>query len=111
MRAVRIEAGARGDADADAVGLELLCAREACERDLGFGERERAEIRIAQQVGRDTVDERSLPRGELDVTRLAILADALEDAGCTDEVILNHLRSPGPHIRGCFVLDLLLDKR
>jgi hypothetical protein len=42
--------------------------------------------------------------------RLGILADALEDAGCTDPVILGHLRGPGPHAQGCFVLDLLLGK-
>jgi hypothetical protein len=40
--------------------------------------------------------------------RLAILADALEDAGCSDAVILDHLRAPGPHVRGCHVIDLLL---
>jgi hypothetical protein len=38
------------------------------------------------------------------------LADALEDAGCTDADILSHLRSPGPHVRGCWALDLLLGK-
>jgi hypothetical protein len=39
--------------------------------------------------------------------RLPILADALEEAGCTDAGLLGHLRGPGPHVRGCFVLDLL----
>jgi hypothetical protein len=39
-----------------------------------------------------------------------ILADALEDAGCTDAVLLGHCRGPGPHVRGCFVLDPLLEK-
>lgn len=39
---------------------------------------------------------------------LPILADALEDTGCTDGVILDHLRGPGPHARGCWVLDLIL---
>jgi hypothetical protein len=39
-----------------------------------------------------------------------ILADALEEAGCSDEEILAHLRGPGPHVRGCWVLDLLLNK-
>jgi hypothetical protein len=43
--------------------------------------------------------------------RLPILADALEDYGCTDSVILDHLRGPGPHVRGCWALDLLLDKK
>jgi hypothetical protein len=44
---------------------------------------------------------------ELALDRMGILADALEDAGCTDPAILTHLRSPGPHVRGCWVLDLL----
>jgi hypothetical protein len=43
-------------------------------------------------------DERELPSGHLDNVRLA---DALEEACCTDDTILSHLRSPGPHVRGC----------
>lgn len=39
---------------------------------------------------------------------LPILADALEDASCSDQEILAHCRGPGPHTRGCWVLDLLL---
>jgi hypothetical protein len=42
--------------------------------------------------------------------RLPILSDALEEAGCTDADILSHLRSPGPHVRGCWALDLILGK-
>jgi len=42
---------------------------------------------------------------------LAILADALEDAGCSDNEVLSHCRSPGPHARGCWIVDLLLGKR
>jgi len=38
---------------------------------------------------------------------LPILADALEDAGCQDPVILDHCRHPGPHVRGCWVVDLV----
>jgi hypothetical protein len=41
--------------------------------------------------------------------RLPILADALEEAGCTDNMLLEHLRGPGPHARGCFALDLVLN--
>ncbi|QDU22929.1 hypothetical protein [Urbifossiella limnaea] len=42
--------------------------------------------------------------------RLPVLADALEDAGCADADILTHCRGPGPHVRGCWVVDLLLGK-
>jgi hypothetical protein len=42
--------------------------------------------------------------------RLPILADALEEAGCSDAAILGHCRGPGPHIRGCWVVDLILGK-
>ena len=43
--------------------------------------------------------------------RLPILADALQDAGCEDAEILNHCRSDGPHVRGCWVVDLILGKK
>jgi hypothetical protein len=43
--------------------------------------------------------------------RLPILADALEDAGCHDLAILTHCRGPGPHVRGCWVVDALLGKK
>ena len=55
-------------------------------------------------------DNRTLPSGELDPARLAVLADALMDAGCDSADILSHLREPGPHVRGCWVVDLLLGK-
>jgi hypothetical protein len=42
--------------------------------------------------------------------RLPILADALEDAGCDDADLLAHCRGDGPHVRGCWVVDLLLGK-
>jgi hypothetical protein len=42
--------------------------------------------------------------------RLPILADALQDAGCDNADILNHCRGSGPHVRGCWVVDLLLGK-
>jgi hypothetical protein len=42
--------------------------------------------------------------------RLPVLADALEDAGCHDAEILGHCRQPGPHVRGCWVVDLLLGR-
>ncbi len=42
--------------------------------------------------------------------RLPQLADALEAAGCDHADILSHCRGPGPHVRGCWVVDLLLGK-
>jgi hypothetical protein len=55
--------------------------------------------------------ERDLPSGHLDAARLAVLSDALEDAGCDNTELLGHLQSPGPHVRGCWALDLVLDKQ
>jgi hypothetical protein len=42
--------------------------------------------------------------------RMPILADALMDAGCFDDGILNHCRGKGPHVRGCWVVDLILER-
>ncbi|VTR93106.1 Uncharacterized protein OS=uncultured bacterium PE=4 SV=1 [Gemmata massiliana] len=42
--------------------------------------------------------------------RLPVLADALQDAGCNSDDLLNHLRSNGRHVRGCWALDLVLGK-
>ena len=45
-----------------------------------------------------------------DFSAMPILADALQDAGCDNPDILDHCRGPGPHVRGCFVVDLILQK-
>jgi hypothetical protein len=45
-----------------------------------------------------------------DFSAMPILADALQDAGCDSEDVLNHCRVPGPHVRGCWVVDLVLGK-
>jgi hypothetical protein len=63
-----------------------------------------------RHIAQAAYDERTLPSGELDPARLAVLADASEEAGCTDAELLGHLRGPGPHVRGCWVLDSLLGK-
>ncbi|HEV3384706.1 MAG TPA: hypothetical protein VG097_07815 [Gemmata sp.] len=46
-----------------------------------------------------------------DFSPLPILADALQDAGCDNEGILNHCRQPGVYVRGCWAVDLLLGKQ
>jgi hypothetical protein len=53
--------------------------------------------------------EHRLALGHLDPARLAVLADALEEAGAGGGLV-EHLRAPGPHVRGCHVVDLLLNK-
>jgi hypothetical protein len=45
-----------------------------------------------------------------DFSDMPVLADALEEAGCTDADILAHCRGRWPHVRGCWVVDLLLGK-
>jgi hypothetical protein len=62
------------------------------------------------KLARAAYHERALPAGTLDPARLAVLADALEEEGCKDKEILAHLRGPGPHVRGCWVVDLILEE-
>jgi hypothetical protein len=45
-----------------------------------------------------------------DFDAMPILADALQDAGCDNEDVLSHCRGDGPHVRGCWVVDLMLGK-
>jgi hypothetical protein len=65
---------------------------------------------LVTRLAQAAYDERQLPSGFLEHAHLAVLADALEEAGCDDPVILDHLRSPGPHVRGCLALDVVLGK-
>jgi hypothetical protein len=62
---------------------------------------------IIPKIAQAIYEERALPAGTLDAGRLAILADALEEAGCTDTDLLGHCRHPGPHVRGCWAIDCL----
>jgi hypothetical protein len=66
--------------------------------------------RIIPRMASTIYEERSLPSGHLDPARLAVLADALEEVGCSDAELLGHLRGPGPHVRGCFAVDAVLGK-
>ncbi len=61
-----------------------------------------------------TSDVLALARGiyaERAFDRMPILADALQDAGCNNDDVLNHCRDANQvHVRGCWVVDLLLGK-
>jgi hypothetical protein len=59
-------------------------------------------------LARASYDSCRSPAGTLDAALFANLADMLGRAGCTDPVLLNHCRRPGEHVRGCWVLDLIL---
>jgi hypothetical protein len=61
------------------------------------------------QLANAAYEERILPSGQLDPHRLAVLADALEEAGASGD-ILSHLRGSGTHVRGCIVIDRLLGR-
>jgi hypothetical protein len=65
---------------------------------------------IVRRLATAIYEERTLPQGTLDSNRLAVLADALEEAGCTNEEILSHCRSPNDHVRGCWLIDLIVAK-
>jgi hypothetical protein len=43
-------------------------------------------------------------------SRAPLLADRLEYASVSDDQLLDHLRGPGPHTRGCFAVDLVLGR-
>jgi hypothetical protein len=56
-----------------------------------------------QKIAQGIYDERAFDR-------MPILADALEEAGCTNQDILVHCRQHGEHVRGCWAVDLVLGK-
>jgi hypothetical protein len=64
-----------------------------------LGRNDSAVLRMAQSI----YDERSFGK-------LPNVAEALEEAGCTDAEVLKHCREPGLHVRGCWVIDALLGK-
>jgi len=65
-----------------------------------------AVARLAQAL----YDQPQAPEGTLDPARLAVLADALLAAGCDDVDLWGHCCQPGPHVRGCWAIDLILGK-
>jgi hypothetical protein len=69
---------------------------------------------IARDPSWLTSDVLLLARGIYDekaFDRMPILADALQDAGCENVDVLSHCRDSGEHVRGCWVVDLLLGKK
>lgn len=62
-------------------------------------------------LARVVYEERDLPSGHFDPERLAVLSDAVEEAGCTSSALLGHLRESGPHVRGCWAVDAILGKQ
>jgi hypothetical protein len=56
-------------------------------------------------------ESRAMPSGVLDAAGLKSLAGSLEAAGCSGAPILDHLRKPGIHVRGCWVVELALGKK
>jgi hypothetical protein len=70
-------------------------------REVEFNERWRTDT--TQNLARQMYESREF-------SAMPVLADALQDAACDNEDILNHCRNPGPHVRGCWVVDLVLGK-
>jgi hypothetical protein len=66
---------------------------------------------IVRRIAEAIYQERQMPDGTLDNARLTVLADALLDASCDNEELIAHCREPGPHVRGCWVIDLVLAKQ
>jgi hypothetical protein len=91
-------------------GREAIAIQPALLRDI-FGNPFRP---VALDPAWVTSDVLALARGiyeERAFDRMPILADALQDAGCTNEDVLNHCRDANAtHVRGCWVVDLLLGK-
>jgi len=70
-------------------------------RPVAFGSSWRADTAVA--LARQMYESR-------DFGAMSILADALQDAGCDSADVLDHCRGPGSHVRGCWVVDLVLGK-
>jgi hypothetical protein len=76
-----------------------------------FGGAERRSGLVRRQVTATAVGLARAMYDARDFSGMLILADALQDAGCEDADILAHCLGPGPHVRGCWVVDSLLGKK
>jgi hypothetical protein len=119
-----------GEYSAGLFGEFAACAFGYAAKDSAFGKAKKAERKMQATLVREifgnpfrrvkfnpawrTTDVKLLAQGiyeEHAFDRMPILADALQDAGCASEDILNHLRDPqAAHVRGCWALDLVLGK-
>jgi hypothetical protein len=113
VRALRLSNGDTNDAEATAtrevLGL-LRCVfgnpfREPADEPSWLT----PDIRLMARVAYDS-RLREGQGGALRPFEVAALADALEEVGCPEAAILEHLRGPGPHVRGCHALDAVLGK-
>jgi hypothetical protein len=66
---------------------------------------------MLRRIAKGIYEERQMPQGTLDTARLRVLANALVDAGCDEEELLAHCRSKGPHVKGCWAVDLILGRQ
>jgi len=66
---------------------------------------------LIPKTARAAYDNREMPSGTLEPVRLAALSSLLEEAGCNDTGLLRHLRSPEPHVRGCWAIDAILNRK
>jgi hypothetical protein len=89
----------RAEDAAHATLLRDIVGNPFCAADFAPRWRTSDTIGVAQAI----YDERAF-------NRLPILADALMDAGCEDERIIGHCRRYGTHVRGCWVIDLVLGR-
>jgi hypothetical protein len=93
----KVDAGAQAALLRDLVGLQLFRPLAVPTPSLAWGDG------LIAKLAEAIYDE-----GAFD--RLPVLADAVEEAGCTDADLLGHCRGPGPHVLGCWALDALLEK-
>jgi hypothetical protein len=84
-------------------------AAEALAKSMLWHEARRLEGQLLHEIFGSLVF-RPVARDSAWVTWKPILADALEEAGCTKDEILNHCRLAGEHVLGCWVVDLVLAK-
>jgi hypothetical protein len=104
---VRLAVLVMSDRPTMAVLHDLLGGSPGEEKRTGPGPR--GDNHTVRQLARAAYEVRQ-PSGHLDAVCLAVLADALEEASCSEAELLAHLRGPGPHVRGCWAVDAILAK-